>query len=150
MADNQGKKEQKKRKAQAKQNKVERAEMRKKNSDKGRSLEEMYVYVDEFGNLSSVPSDPSKRKAVDLSEITFQTEPTQNHPAQADSLRTGTVQYFSQSKGFGFIVDSLTGDRIFVHASELSRPVTENEQVTFEKQRNAKGFFATNVSFPQV
>lgn len=146
MADNQAKKEQKKKKAQLRQDKAARAEIRKQNSDKGRSLEEMFMYVDESGNLSSVPPDPSKRKSVDPAQIVFQAGVNRNIPEQAETPRSGKIQYFSQAKGFGFITDTQTGDRIFVHSSEISSPVQEGDAVTFFRQRNQKGFFATQVT----
>lgn len=146
MAENQAKKDQKKKKAQAKQEKAARADLRKQNSDKGRSLEEMFMYVDEFGNLSSVPPDPSKRKSVDPDEIVFQITAGRNTAEPPDAPRSGKIHYFSHAKAFGFITDTQTGDRIFVHASELTSPVKEGDAVTYIRQRNQKGFFATEVT----
>jgi len=146
MAENQAKKEQKKKKAQVKQDKAERAQLRKRNNDKGKSLEEMYMYVDEFGNLSTVPLKKSPADSVKLEEIVFQTVPRVEQAGDADGAREGQIQYYNPSKGFGFITDSLTGERVFVHSSELPRPVTEQEKVTFFRGRNEKGSFATNVT----
>ncbi|OJV15572.1 MAG: hypothetical protein BGO21_31830 [Dyadobacter sp. 50-39] len=146
MAENQAKKEQKKKKALLRQDKAERAEMRRKNSDKGKSLEEMYMYVDEMGNLSSVPLNRSTIKPTKLEEIVFQTVPKSELAGDSELAREGQIQYFDQAKGFGFITDALTGQRIFVHSSELPRPVKEQERVSFLRGQNERGFFATNVT----
>lgn len=146
MAENQAKKEQKKKKAQLKQDKAERAQMRKQNNDKGKTLEEMYMYVDELGNLSSVPSNKSSAQNARLDEIVFQTAPRAEQAGDMELARDGQIQYFDQTKGFGFITDTMTGQRVFVHSSELPRPVTEAERVTFLRKKNEKGFFATNVT----
>ena len=146
MAENQAKKEQKKKKAQLRQDKAERAEMRRKNNDKGKALEEMYMYVDELGNLSSVPFAKSSIETARLDDIVFQTVPRRVQPSDVESARDGQIQYFDQAKGFGFITDLLTGQRVFVHSSELPRPVAEQERVTFLRKKNERGFFATNVT----
>ena len=56
-----GKKEKEKRKQQKKKEKAMRREERKSNSEGG-GLDNMMAYVDEFGNISSTPPDPTKKK----------------------------------------------------------------------------------------
>jgi len=55
------KKEKEKKKLKKKQDKEQKKEERKNNTDKGKSLEEMFVYVDEYGNITSTPPDPTKK-----------------------------------------------------------------------------------------
>ena len=57
----------------------------------------------------------------------------------------GTVKFFNESKGFGFIVDANSGEEIFVHVSGLIDKVKEGDTVTFETQRGKKGMNAVNV-----
>ncbi len=57
----------------------------------------------------------------------------------------GTVKFFNETKGFGFIVDSATGQEIFVHVSGLVDKIREGDTVTFETQRGKKGMNAVNV-----
>ncbi|MCB0577066.1 MAG: cold shock domain-containing protein [Saprospiraceae bacterium] len=57
----------------------------------------------------------------------------------------GTVKFFNETKGFGFIVDSASGEEIFVHASGLVDKIREGDVVTFETQRGKKGMNAVNV-----
>ena len=57
----------------------------------------------------------------------------------------GTVKFFNETKGFGFIVDSASGQEIFVHVSGLVDKVREGDTVTYETQRGKKGMNAVNV-----
>ncbi len=57
----------------------------------------------------------------------------------------GTVKFFNESKGFGFIVDSSTGEEIFVHVSGLLDSIREGDTVTYDSQRGKKGMNAVNV-----
>lgn len=57
----------------------------------------------------------------------------------------GTVKFFNETKGFGFIVDSASGEEIFVHVSGLVDKIREGDTVTFETQRGKKGMNAVNV-----
>jgi hypothetical protein len=56
------KKEKEKKKLQKRQDKEQRKQERKANSMEGKPLEEMMAYVDENGNITSEPPDPSKKK----------------------------------------------------------------------------------------
>jgi len=60
-------------------------------------------------------------------------------------MLTGTVKFFNESKGYGFIVDTSNQQEIFVHASGLVDKVREGDTVTFETQRGKKGMNAVNV-----
>jgi CspA family cold shock protein len=59
--------------------------------------------------------------------------------------KQGTVKFFNESKGFGFIVPSDGGQDIFVHSSGLIDEIRENDQVEFEVQNGRKGVNAVNV-----
>lgn len=61
-------------------------------------------------------------------------------------MQEGTVKFFNETKGFGFISPSEGGDDIFVHSTGLvSRNIRENDKVTFEVQKGPKGLNAVNV-----
>ncbi len=58
---------------------------------------------------------------------------------------TGTVKFYNESKGFGFI-KSDDGEEIFVHVTGLAGDrIKENDSVTFEVQQGKKGLNAVNV-----
>lgn len=60
-------------------------------------------------------------------------------------MKSGTVKFFNDTKGFGFIKDDQTEQEYFVHVSGLVHEVTENDKVTFELQEGRKGLNAVNV-----
>ncbi len=57
----------------------------------------------------------------------------------------GTVKFFNDSKGFGFIKPSDSSQDIFVHSSGLIDQIRENDQVQYEVERGKKGLNAVNV-----
>ncbi|MDW3210689.1 MAG: cold shock domain-containing protein [Reichenbachiella sp.] len=57
----------------------------------------------------------------------------------------GTVKFFNDAKGFGFIKPSDGGDDIFVHTSGLVDEIRENDEVEFDTERGKKGINAVNV-----
>lgn len=60
-------------------------------------------------------------------------------------METGTVKFFNETKGFGFIKSDNSGKEIFVHVSGLKDKIKENDHVTFEVQEGKKGLNAVNV-----
>ncbi|KFF10280.1 cold-shock protein [Chryseobacterium soli] len=60
-------------------------------------------------------------------------------------MQQGTVKFFNETKGFGFISPSNGGQDVFVHTSGLIDSIRENDVVTFELQNGAKGVNAINV-----
>jgi CspA family cold shock protein len=61
------------------------------------------------------------------------------------TMQEGTVKFFNETKGFGFISPSNGGKDIFVHVSGLIDEIRENDKVTFEVQNGKKGLNATKV-----
>lgn len=60
-------------------------------------------------------------------------------------MNNGTVKFFNDSKGFGFIKDEESNQEYFVHVSGLVDDIRENDEVTFELQEGRKGLNAVNV-----
>lgn len=62
-------------------------------------------------------------------------------------MGTGTVKFFNESKGFGFITSGAGGKDLFVHSSEIvDGPLYENDSVTYEVGESQKGPCAIQVS----
>lgn len=62
-------------------------------------------------------------------------------------MSTGTVKFFNESKGFGFIKPDEGGNDLFVHSSEIVvGPLYEDDKVTFEVGEGQKGPCAIKVS----
>lgn len=59
-------------------------------------------------------------------------------------MKTGTVKFFNDQKGFGFIKDE-SGQEIFVHVTGLIDKIKENDTVTFEVAEGKKGLNAVDV-----
>lgn len=60
-------------------------------------------------------------------------------------MKKGTVKFFNETKGFGFI-KAETGEDVFVHVSGLKNEIRENDEVTFEVEKGKKGLNAVNVA----
>ena len=59
--------------------------------------------------------------------------------------KQGTVKFFNETKGFGFITTEGTGEQVFVHVSGLKDDIREGDAVTFEVEQGKKGPNAVNV-----
>ncbi len=148
MADNWKKKERENKKVQLKKNKEEKKQQRKENRKDGNNLDSMIMYIDENGNFSSTPPDPSKKKILNAEDIVIGV-PKQRELTEEELTRKGKVSFFNTAKGFGFIKDNETGESFFVHANSLTQPVNENDKVTFEIGSGPKGPVALNVKLQQ-
>ena len=137
------KKEKEKKRLKQRQDKREKMEERKANANKGKSLSDMMAYIDENGNITSTPPDPKMKKVYNLEDI--QIGVPKYEPEEMDAIRQGVLSFFNTSKGFGFINDAQTGERLFVHASQMTEPINENDKVSFEVERGDRGLNAVNV-----
>ena len=68
-------------------------------------------------------------------------------------MATGTVKWFNNAKGFGFIAPQDGGDDVFVHFSAIKsdgyRTLNEGQSVTFEVEQGPKGLQATDVTMSE-
>jgi len=64
-------------------------------------------------------------------------------------MQTGTVKWFNDAKGFGFITPDGGGDDLFAHFSEIRaegfKSLQENQRVSFEVTAGPKGKQASNI-----
>jgi len=60
-------------------------------------------------------------------------------------MQEGTVKFFNNSKGFGFISPSDSNEDVFVHESGLVDDIHENDKVSYDLERGKKGMNAVNV-----
>ncbi|WP_400193197.1 cold-shock protein [Hymenobacter sp. B81] len=139
-----GKKENEKKRLKKRNDKADKKEERQANAKKGQSLEDMLAYVDENGNISATPPDPTKKKEINAEEIQINILRREDMEEE-DAVRRGTVTFFNDSKGYGFIKDAQTQESIFVHANGLIDKITENDKVTFEVEMGHKGPTAVSV-----
>ncbi|MDX2191215.1 MAG: cold shock domain-containing protein [Bacteroidota bacterium] len=60
-------------------------------------------------------------------------------------MLTGSVKFYNETKGYGFIKDDAEDKEYFVHATGLTDKVKQNDKVTFELKNGKKGVNAVNV-----
>ncbi len=60
-------------------------------------------------------------------------------------MKNGTVKFFNESKGYGFITDDDDNKEYFVHVSGLVDKVKENDSITFDLKEGKKGLNAVEV-----
>jgi len=137
------KKEKEKKRLKKAKDKKEKAEERKSTSGKGKSLEDMMAYIDEHGNITSTPPDPSKKIKINSEDI--QVGIAKREEIVQEIVRNGVVSFFNESKGYGFIKDLLSQESVFVHVNGLTEQIKENDKVTFETEQGQKGLTAVKV-----
>jgi len=136
------KKEKETKRFKKQKDKQQKSELRKKNSQGG-GLDNMMAYVDENGMLTDTPQDPTKKKIIDVSTIKIGV--SKRDEEEAPAIRKGRVDFYNDSKGFGFIKELVTQERYFVHVNGLLDEIKENDTVTFELERGLKGLNAVKV-----
>ena len=140
-----GKKENEKKRQKKRTEKEERKEERKASAKTGQSLDEMLAYVDENGNISTTPPDPTKKRVIKDKDIQISVARQEDREPE-DLVRTGIVSFFNDSKGYGFIKDQQSQESIFVHANGLAGgPIKEGDRVNFEVEMGQKGPTAVRV-----
>lgn len=132
------KQETEKKKEQKRKEKELRKEERKANAKEGVSFDDMIAYVDEDGNITSTPPDPTKKRVIKEEDIEVSV-PKQANLKDVDPTRKGKVTFFNDSKGYGFIKDLDSQESIFVHINGLIDSIKENDKVTFEVEMGQKG-----------
>ncbi len=134
------KKEKEKLKLKKKQDKQLKKDARKASG----KTDDMFVYVDENGHLTSTPPDPSKKIVIEAEDIEIGI-PKKEDIEEVPTDRKGTVDYFDTSKGFGFIKEVDSADKYFFHVSSLIDEVKEGNLVTYELEKGPKGMNAVRV-----
>jgi len=141
MADSFSKKENNKKKSKKLQDKTARREERKTNNNKGKSLDDMIIYVDVNGNFTSTPPH-LQNKEEDLAKAKKAKEESEINP---EKVYTGTITYVSE-KGYGFITEDNSQENVFFHHKEVTQQVNKHDKVSYQKESSPKGFRAVNVT----
>ena len=137
------KKEKEKKRLKKKLEKQQRREERRANSEGG-GLDAMMAYLDEDGNIVDTPPDPTKKKKV-ISAKSIEVSVPKKVVEASDPVKKGRVEFFNDSKGFGFIKEAETQEKYFVHVNGLIDDIQENDLVSFELERGLKGMNAVKV-----
>jgi len=140
--DTYNKKEKEKKRLKKRKDKLAKKEERKANPQSG-GLDDMIMYVDENGNFTDTPPDPTKKSKIKAENIEIGIP--RRIEEEYDPIRKGKVEFFNDSKGFGFIKDIDTQEKYFVHVNGLIDDIAENDKVTFELEKGMKGMNAVRV-----
>lgn len=132
-------------KKEKKRKEKEKKKLAKKEAGSKSSPDDMIAYVDEHGNISSSPPDPSEKEEINVEDIVIGAA-SREADEDYDPIRTGVVNFFNDSKGFGFITDSQNKQSIFVHINNVEGDLKEGNLVSFEVEIGHKGPTAVNVS----
>ena len=137
------KKDKEKKRLKKRLDKQQKIANRKANSQGG-GFENMIAYVDENGQITDTPPNPADRKKIDAGSIEIGVP--KREMVETPTVRTGKVEFFNSSKGFGFIKELDTQEKYFVHVNALTEEIAENDMVTFEVERTFKGMNAVRVN----
>ncbi|HRZ97382.1 MAG TPA: cold shock domain-containing protein [Paludibacter sp.] len=136
------KQEKEKKLLKKRKDKQQKMEERKNNPSNG-GFENMIAYVDENGNITNTPPDPSKKRIIDASTIEIGVSRREDEVMPA--IRNGRIDFYDDSKGFGFIKETGTQEKYFVHVKGLLQDVKEGDMVSFELEQGRKGLNAVSV-----
>jgi len=131
------KKENIKKRQQKKKEKELRRENRQADSAKGKSLEDMFAYVDEYGNLTDKKPAEQGRQEVKPEDILISIPKSL---AEEEILR-GKVKYYNDQRGWGFI-NNEQGERFFFLIAEAPAHIKMDDQVQFKSKKGPKGLQA--------
>lgn len=121
----------------------EQKRLDRKDNERSKNFEDMIAYVDENGMITSTPPDPDRKKDINFEDIAISVPKKQD--IILDPIRKGTVTFFNDSKGYGFIKDSETQESVFVHVNNLLEAIKEGNLVNFEIEMGPKGPSAVRV-----
>lgn len=131
-------------KKEKKRKEKEQKRLARKEKEKSSRLDDMIAYVDEKGMITSTPPDPNQKKNIEAEGIEIST-PKRDPDKPFDPIRKGIVIFFDESKGFGFIRDTETQEKVFVHENNLLEEIKEDNLVSFEIVKGDKGPAAIQV-----
>lgn len=138
-----GKRENEKKRQAKRLDKQKRKEERKAGGKA--SLDEMFAWVDEDGNLTSTPPEErEKRKSnIKLEDVEIATPKKEKEEIQP---LKGRVEHFNESKGYGFIKDTSSTEKYFFHISSAPDGIKEGNMVNFELERGTRGINAVKIT----
>jgi cold shock CspA family protein len=131
-------------KQEKKRKEKEKKRLERKDAERKTSFDDMIAYVDENGMITSEPPDPTKKREIKLEDIDIGI-PSRSNEDKSDPIKKGTISFFNESKGFGFIKVVETQESIFFHVNNLLEEIKEGNLVQFEVEKGPKGLSAFNV-----
>lgn len=132
----------KNKRAKRKEKQKRREERRLQSAD---TFEEMIAYVDAHGVITDVRPEPADQKVeIELEDIEVSV-PKQSETSDKYENPIGQVDYYNESRGFGFIKERERPNKYFFHKSNAEDGIAENSMVTFRLERGPRGMNAIDV-----
>ena len=136
------KRENEKKRLAKREEKLKKKESRKLSGTS--SFDDMIAYVDENGMITSTPpTEDIKKEEINPDEIIIATPKKEE---EEPTILRGRVEFFNESRGFGFIKDLSGVEKYFFHVNNVVGNIAENNIVTFDLERGVKGMNAVNIS----
>lgn len=136
MADSFLRKKTTKKKKQKQEEKLKRREERKQHNNKGKDLEDLYVYVDKLGQLTHLtPEEQALQEKQEIKKV--------EKISQED--HEGIISYVTD-KGYAFVIDSKTRESIFLHQNDLNIPLEKGLKISFKLEQNKNGIRAVEAA----
>ncbi len=136
------KREKEKKKAKKKEEKMKKKAERQEAGGSS-SFDDMIAYVDENGNIVDTPPDVTKKEEINAEDIIIGIPPKEEMEDPGE--QRGTVTFFNEDKGYGFIKVNGSNDSLFTHVNSHIDPIKEGNLVTYEVVPGDKGPQAVNV-----
>lgn len=136
-----GKRENEKKRIAKREEKLKKKESKKLSG--ASSFDDMIAYVDENGMITSTPPDyDAKKEEINPDKIIIATPKKED---EEPTILRGRVEFFNESRGFGFIKDLSGVEKYFFHVNNVVGNIAENNIVTFDLERGVKGMNAVNI-----
>ncbi len=135
------KKEIEKNKKQKKKEKLQKKEERKLQGTS--SFEDMIAYVDANGMIVDEPPVITKRDEIAIEDI--EVSIPRKEVVEEVGEPTGRVDFYDESRGFGFIKERDSVNKFFFHKSNAEPGIQEDHMVTYRLERGPKGMNAVDV-----
>lgn len=107
------------------------------------SFEDMIAYVDANGVITDERPEPSNEEVIELEDIEISIPPKEVEERVGDP--TGRVDFYDESRGFGFIKEADSPRKFFFHKSNAEYGIGEDDLVTYRLENGLKGINAVDV-----
>ena len=135
------KREKEKKKAKKREEKMKKKAERQEGDPS--SFDDMIAYVDANGNIVDTPPDAADKEEINAEDIIIGIPPKEEMEEAGE--QRGTVSFYNEDKGYGFIKVNGSNDSLFTHVNSHIDPIKEGNLVTYEVVPGDKGPQAVNV-----
>src|SRR5690606_36066600 len=136
--------ENEKKRKRKQQEKEDKRALRKASSNKGKGLESMMAYIDHNGQLTDTPPDPKLKVEIKAEDILLGARSFVRE--ESSDLKSGKVVIYNADKGFWFIKNSISQEKVFFHVSEAHYDIREGDLVSYNIVHGARDLRAAGIT----